>query len=133
VSSPGRSLAPVPILQEAGSAPGTVWTGAENLAPTGIRSPDRPARSQSLILQSLCVDDCLVCRASLRASGNYVPIIRRNNCINMTPGIFHSVWTTVWHAGHHYVFRHPHRVTNTRCRTDTVISSDDGHIVARNM
>jgi hypothetical protein len=29
-------------------APGPVWTGAENLAPTGIRSPDRPARSQSL-------------------------------------------------------------------------------------
>jgi hypothetical protein len=25
-----------------------VWTGAENLAPTGIRSPDRPARSESL-------------------------------------------------------------------------------------
>ena len=24
------------------------WTGAENLAPTGIRSPDRPARSESL-------------------------------------------------------------------------------------
>jgi hypothetical protein len=39
---------PVPILQEAGWAPGLVWTGAENLAPTGIRSPDRPARSQSL-------------------------------------------------------------------------------------
>ena len=29
-------------------APGPVWTGAENLAPTGIRSRDRPARSQSL-------------------------------------------------------------------------------------
>ena len=28
--------------------PGPVWTGAENLDPTGIRSPDRPARSQSL-------------------------------------------------------------------------------------
>jgi hypothetical protein len=28
---------------------------------------------------------------------------------------------------------HPHRVTNTRCRIDTVISPDDGHIVARNM
>ena len=39
---------PVPILQEAGWTPGLVWTGAENLAPTGIRSPDRPARSQSL-------------------------------------------------------------------------------------
>ena len=39
---------PVPILQEAGWAPGSVWTGADNLVPTGIRSPDRPARSQSL-------------------------------------------------------------------------------------
>jgi hypothetical protein len=31
-----------------GWAPGPVWTGAENLAPTGIRSPDLQARSQSL-------------------------------------------------------------------------------------
>ena len=38
----------VPIVQEAGRAPGPVWTGAENLAPTGIRYPDRPARSESL-------------------------------------------------------------------------------------
>ena len=44
--TPGKD--PVPIVQEAGWAPGPVWTGAENLAPTGIRSPDRPARSQSL-------------------------------------------------------------------------------------
>jgi len=33
---------PVPILQEAGWAPGPVLTGAENLVPTGIRSPDLP-------------------------------------------------------------------------------------------
>jgi hypothetical protein len=39
---------PVPIVQEAGWAPGPVWTGAENLAPTSILSSDRPARSQSL-------------------------------------------------------------------------------------
>jgi len=39
---------PVPILQEAGWAPGPVWTGADNLAAAGIRSPDRPARSHSL-------------------------------------------------------------------------------------
>jgi len=32
----------VPIVQEAGQAPGPVWTGAENLASTGIPSPDRP-------------------------------------------------------------------------------------------
>ena len=35
-----------PIVQEAGWAPGLVWMGAENLAATGIRSPDRPARSE---------------------------------------------------------------------------------------
>jgi hypothetical protein len=39
---------PVSIVQEAGWASGPAWTGAENLAPTGIRFPDRPARSQSL-------------------------------------------------------------------------------------
>ena len=39
---------PITIVQEAGWAPGPVWTGAEKLAPTGIRSPDRPARSKSL-------------------------------------------------------------------------------------
>jgi hypothetical protein len=35
-------------VQEAGWAPGAVYTCAENLAPNGIRSPDRPARSESL-------------------------------------------------------------------------------------
>jgi len=44
--TPGKD--PVHIVQEAGWAPRPVWTGAENLASTGIRSPDRPARSQSL-------------------------------------------------------------------------------------
>jgi hypothetical protein len=43
--TPGKD--PVPVVQEAGWAPGPVWTGAENLAPFGVRSPDRPARSQS--------------------------------------------------------------------------------------
>ena len=28
---------------------------------------------------------------------------------------------------------HPHRVTSTKCRINTVVSPDDGHIVARNM
>jgi hypothetical protein len=39
---------PVPIVQEAGWASVPVWIGAENLAPTGIRSPDLPTRSESL-------------------------------------------------------------------------------------
>jgi hypothetical protein len=32
---------PVSVVQEAGRAPGPVWTDTENLAATGIRSPDR--------------------------------------------------------------------------------------------
>ena len=32
--TPGKE--PVPIVQEAGWAPGPVWTGAENLAPPGF-------------------------------------------------------------------------------------------------
>jgi hypothetical protein len=43
-----RERDPVVIEQEAGLAPGLVWTRAENLAPAEIRSPDRPAHIQSL-------------------------------------------------------------------------------------
>ena len=38
---------PVPILQEAGRAPGPVWTGGKS-RPHRNSIPDRPARSQSL-------------------------------------------------------------------------------------
>ena len=44
--APGK--VPVPIVEEAGWAPRPVWIGAENLAPTGIRSSDLPPRSESL-------------------------------------------------------------------------------------
>jgi hypothetical protein len=44
--TPGKDT--VPIVQDAVWAPGPVWTGAENLTPTGIWPTDRPARSQSL-------------------------------------------------------------------------------------
>ena len=49
--TPGKD--PVPIVQEAGWAPGPVWTGAENFAATGIRSPGRAAGSQLLCRLSL--------------------------------------------------------------------------------
>jgi hypothetical protein len=45
-STPGRD--PEPNVEEAGWALGPVWTGAENLALTGIRSPERPVSRQSL-------------------------------------------------------------------------------------
>jgi hypothetical protein len=41
--TPGKD--PVPIVQEAGWAPGPVWTDVENLALTRNRSPDRPVCS----------------------------------------------------------------------------------------
>ena len=44
--TPGKD--PAPIVQEAGWASELVWIGVENLAPKGIRSPDRPVRRQSL-------------------------------------------------------------------------------------
>ena len=44
--TPGKD--PVAIVYEVGWAPGPAWTGAENLAPTGIRSPDRPNRREWL-------------------------------------------------------------------------------------
>ena len=43
--TPGKD--PVPIVQEAGWAPGPVWTG-EKSRPHRDSIPDRPARSQSL-------------------------------------------------------------------------------------
>jgi len=43
-----RERYPVPNVQEAGWAPGSVWKGLKNLASTGIQSPDRPALNESL-------------------------------------------------------------------------------------
>ena len=48
---PGRFIPKndtIPITQDAGWAPDSVWAGTENLARTGIRSPDLPARRESL-------------------------------------------------------------------------------------
>jgi len=38
---------PVPMVHNVGWALWVVWTSAENLNPTGIQTPDRPARSES--------------------------------------------------------------------------------------
>jgi hypothetical protein len=73
-----------------------------------------------------------------------VAIIRRNNCVYATLGTCYSVWMTVWYTGWNengkisfippcIPDRHPHRITSTKCRTNTVVSPDDGHIVSRNM
>ena len=73
---PGKDS--VPIVQEAGWAPGPVWTGAENLASTGIRSLDRPACSESLYRLS---HPGRLKRMYLLANTNhFYPLAERNNC-----------------------------------------------------
>jgi len=52
--------------------------------------------------------------------------------VSMQHLLFVTVWMTVWYA-ECIPDSHPHRVTNTKCRIDTVFSPDDGHTVARNM
>ena len=46
---PDAERDPILTVYKAGWTPEPVWTDAENTAPTGKRSPDRPARSESLI------------------------------------------------------------------------------------
>jgi hypothetical protein len=66
---PGKD--PVPIVQEAGWATGPVWTGAENLATTGIRSPDRqPVASR--------YTDC-----ATRPTGSEVLIYYNQQCLKV--------------------------------------------------
>jgi hypothetical protein len=48
--TPGKD--PVPTVQVAGWASGPVWTTAENLASTGIRSPERPVATPAHKLRS---------------------------------------------------------------------------------
>jgi hypothetical protein len=65
-----------------------------------------------------------------------MPIIRRNY-VFVTLGTCYSVWMTVWYAEWNSIppsipDSHPHRITSTKCHINTVVSPDDGHIVARN-
>jgi hypothetical protein len=58
---------------------GPVWTGAENLAPTGIRSPDRPSHSKSLYRLSYFGSLCFFYLAGNRTRGARVKGENTNN------------------------------------------------------
>jgi hypothetical protein len=87
--TPGNNT--VPIVQDAGWTPGSVWTGIENLAPTGIRSPDRPARSESLY------------RLSYRGPRNYsnkqVNINIANLFREFSTETLNTEWVNIEHVG----------------------------------
>jgi hypothetical protein len=83
---------------------------------------------------------CMFYFYSLHVSGDCVPIIRRIYCINATSGTVTLCWwpsPSRLHGGMEHPTLHTRRSStqsdNTRCRTDTVISPDNGHTVARNM
>jgi len=71
----GVSVMPRPLFTPAkqpvpGWAPGLVWTGVENLAPTWVRSPDHPARSQLLYRLRYLAHLCVFGAAYNNVSGN---------------------------------------------------------------
>jgi len=67
--TPGKD--PVPIVQEAGWAPGPVWTGGKS-RPNRDSIPDRPVRSQ------------LLYRLSYPAHSEYTVITRNVEGLNVT-------------------------------------------------
>jgi hypothetical protein len=62
-----------------------------------------------------------------------VPIIRRNNCIYATLGVFLYGRLSGMQVASCIPDSHPYRIASTKCRIKTVVSPDDGHIVARNI
>ena len=65
---------------------------------------------------------------TLHVSGDYVPVIKRNNCMYATLGTcssgVHPAYLTVIH---------PYIITSTKFRINRVVSPDDRLTVARNM
>jgi hypothetical protein len=53
----------------------------------------------------------------------------------VTLGTCYSVWMTACYAGFIppcTADSHPYRITSTKCHINSVVSPDDGHIIARN-
>jgi len=99
--TPGKAL--VPIVQEAGWAPGLVWAGVENLAPTGIRSLDRPAHSQSLYQL------CYPAHASHR-DGKLISVCTLHTCI--------QIWVKFGVKGLHIMLLSKNGFSENRSRKD---------------
>ena len=99
-SCPGRSLParkdPVPIVQEAGWVPGLVWTGAENLGPTGIRSLDRPAHSQLLLVCMSRVRDLAAPMHLGLINWPFVPLASRYNDYATRPTFHAGSFGLLW-------------------------------------
>jgi hypothetical protein len=75
-----RGLACSRLLEQYEFTDQNVWTGAENLALTGFRSPDRPARRQSLYRLSYPVQspNCSLYQNSVHDNHSFNPDLCHN-------------------------------------------------------
>jgi len=106
-------------------------------------SPGLVHSPQNDMLQILCfvdraslynlVNKTNLVHNSLLVLGDYGPNNRRNNCALATLGTCYSVWMTGMQGASCIPDSHPHKITSTKCHINTVVSSDDGPIVAQNM
>jgi hypothetical protein len=67
----------------------------------------------------------------LRPSGLHynAGLIQCSELCFLTLGTWYSIWMTVWYPPC-IPDSHSHRITSTKCHINTVVSPDDGHIVA---
>ena len=75
-------------------------------------------------------------RAAKRPSSGEITVSMRHLVFVTLPvpaAWYLSLCPDDWSAGPGRPDSHLYRATNNKCRMDTVISPDDGHIVARNM
>jgi hypothetical protein len=89
--TPGKD--PIHIVQEAGWAPGPVWTGADYLAITGIRSPDRASRRQSLYRLRFPIGKIAVCNIEWTLCASHFCSFAASSVLSLLPSN-NSVWCT---------------------------------------
>ena len=85
---------PVPVVQEAGWAPGPVWTGGEP-RPHRDSNPDRPARSQSLYRLSypahyrpvLTLQNSMVIIFTIKFNAKYFSCRQQSKSIERSPSL----------------------------------------------
>ena len=106
--TPGKDL--VPILQEAGWAPGPVWMGRKS-RPHQDSTPDRPAHSQSLYRLSYPAHKCTyIVFNNLKFTLKHLKCstLERFKCFNVNFRLLKTIYV-------HLLARYLNKLQNARC------------------